>query len=116
METQDTTTDWLAKEEATFQDTEKKTFEQLPSLKLVQNVITEVNIDFSKPFQKWFDEGNDVMKSIIPVTVNGAKMNWWLNIKNPVYAEIIRAGRQGVSVFKILQTGTAKQTKYTIIK
>jgi hypothetical protein len=115
METQTTNTDWLAKEEETFKNTEMK-FEQLPALKLVPNEIVEFDIDFSKPFEKWNDETNNTMKAIIPVTRNGVKHNWWLNIKNPTYAEVIRAGRTGQTHFKVLQTGTAKQTKYTLIK
>ena len=115
METQTTNTDWLAQEEATFKNTDSN-FEQLPSLKLVPNEIVELDIDFSKPFQKWSDETNNTMKAIIPVTRNGVKHNWWLNIKNPTYAEIIRAGRTGQTHFKVLQTGTLKQTKYTLIK
>lgn len=115
MDTQSTNTDWLAEEEKTFKNTDT-TFEQLPSLKLVPNVITEFDIDFSKPFQKWSDETNKTMKAIIPVTVNGQKMNWWLNTKNPVYAEVIRAGKVGKTHFKILQTGTLKNTKYTLVQ
>jgi len=115
METQTTNTDWLAQEEATFKNADS-TFEQLPSLKLVPNEIIELDIDFSKPFQKWSDETNHTMKAIIPVTRAGIKHNWWLNIKNPTYAEVIRAGRTGQTHFKVLQTGTLKQTKYTLIK
>jgi hypothetical protein len=115
METQTKITDWLAAEEATLTSTDKK-FEQLPSLKLVPNVITEFDIDFSMAFAKWHDETNKTDKAIIPVTVAGVKHNWWLNVKNPTYAEVIRAGKAGQTHFKILQTGTLKNTKYTIIK
>ena len=116
-ETQTTNTDWLAREEETFKNADA-TFEQLPSLKLVPNEIVEFDIDFSKPFQKWTDESDakKTMKAIIPVTRNGVKHNWWLNIKNPTYAEIIRAGRTGQTHFKVLQTGTLKNTKYTLVK
>ena len=116
METQTTNTDWLAKEEETFKNAEFTQFEQLPSLKLVKDEIVEFDIDFSAPFQKWNDETNKTMKAIIPVVKNGVKHNWWLNIKNPAYAEIIRAGRIGQTHFKVLQTGTLKNTKYTLVK
>ena len=115
METQTTSTDWLAKEEETFK-TANTTFEQLPSLKLVPNEIVEIDIDFSVPFVKWPDEVNKTTKAIIPVMRNGVKHNWWLNIKNPTYAEVVRAGRTGQTHFKVLQTGTLKNTKYTLIK
>jgi hypothetical protein len=115
METQTTNTDWLAKEEETFKNANVN-YEQLPSLKLVKDAIVEFDIDFTVPFQKWNDETNNTMKAIIPVSQNGIKMNFWLNIKNPLYADVIRAGRSGQTHFKVLQTGTAKQTKYTLIK
>jgi hypothetical protein len=116
METQTTQTDWLDKELETFKNANTQEFEKLPALKLVPNVITEVNIDFSKPFNKWTDEENHAQKAIMPVTVNGTKMNFWLNIKNPLYVELVRAGRLGTTNFKILQTGTQKNTRYTIVK
>ena len=115
MDTQTTNTDWLAKEEETFKNTNTN-FQELPSLKLVKDTIVEFDIDFSNPFQKWDDDENKTTKAIIPITQNGVKMNFWLNIKNPLYADIIRAGRSGQTHFKVLQTGTAKQTKYTLVK
>ena len=114
MDTQTTSTDWLAKEEETFTQSKPKDYEELPSIQLVQDDIVEIDIDFSKPFQKWHDVKNDVMKAIIPVTQDTKRRLWWLNIKNPVYAEIIRAGRTGQTHFKILQIGTAKLTKYKL--
>ena len=116
METQTTQTDWLAKEEELFKNTVTTQFEQLPSLKLVQNELTEIDVDFSKPFQKWTDESTGTIKAIIPVTKQNVKMNFWLNIKNPLYVELIRAGRNNITHFKILQTGTLKNTKYTLVK
>ena len=114
MEQQTNTTDWLAKEEATFVQHNNETFEKLPGLKLVQDDITEISVDFSKPFEKWTDTENDTVKAIIPVSHNGVKKLWWLNIKNPVYAEVIRAGRTGQTHFKVLQTGTGKKTVYNL--
>lgn len=114
MEEQTNTTDWLAKEEETFKQSQTKEYEKLPPLKLVQDDIAEFDIDFSKPFEKWEDTENKVMKAIIPCMQNNQKCLWWLNIKNPVYKEIIRSGREGKTHFKILQTGTKKETKYKI--
>lgn len=113
METQ---TDWLGEEAK--QLTEHKDYEELPSLKLVPNVVTEITIDFSKPFEKWMGDNNGkpVTKKIVPVTVNGTRMNWWLNIKNPVYTDIIKLGVVGQTVFKVLQTGTQANTKYVLVK
>ena len=116
METQTTNTDWIDKELEQFKNSAANNFEQLPSLKLVKDSITEFDVDFSKPFAKWNDETNNTIKAIIPVTSNNVKMNFWLNIKNPLYHELIQAGRTGTTHFKVLQTGSLKQTKYTIIK
>ena len=108
-------TNW--REEEAKLITTHSNYEQLPSLKLTPNVVTEITIDFSKPFEKWIGQdqkGNPVTKKIIPCTVNGIKMNWWVNVKNPIYSEIIRA--TGQTTFKILQTGTQANTKYVLVK
>ena len=41
---------------------------------------------------------------------------WWLNKKNPIYREIIAAGKSGIKEFQVIQTGKDKNTKYAIIK
>lgn len=93
-------------------------YEELPSLKLTPNVVTDLEIDFSNPFQKWEGENNGkpVIKKIVPVTVAGNKMYWWLNVKNPVYSEIIKLGSEGQRKFRVLQTGTQQNTKYVLVK
>ena len=107
-------TNWLDEESKKF--AQQTDYEELPSLKLTPNVIAEITIDFSKPFQEWTGEnaGKKVTKKIIPVTLSGQKLVWWLNVKNPVYAEIIKA--QGQIAFRVLQTGTAQNTKYMLVK
>jgi len=113
MEKQQTWLDEEAKKIA-----ESKNYEELPSLKLVPNVVTELVIDFSKPFEKWTGEnqGKQVTKKIIPVSLNGVRMVWWLNVKNPIYREIIALGQIGQNKIKILQTGTQANTKYVLVK
>ncbi len=76
---------WLDEEAKQF--TSQATYEELPSLKLQPNVIAELTIDFSKPFQEWKGEqsGKTITKKIIPVQLAGTKMNWWVNVKNPIY-------------------------------
>lgn len=109
-------TNWLDEEAKQFSN--NATYEELPSLKLQPNVIAELTIDFSKPFQEWHGEqnGKTIVKKIVPVVLAGTKMNWWLNVKNPVYKEIIQAGKAGQTVFKVLQTGTQASTKYVLVK
>jgi hypothetical protein len=115
METQNET-NWLNEEVKTL--SQHADYEELPSLKLTPNVVTEITIDFSKPFEKWEGENNGkpVIKKIIPVSVNGTKMNWWLNVKNPFYKEVLTAGINKQSSIKVLQTGTQQNTKYVLVK
>ena len=109
---------WLDDEVKQFATSNNKDYEDLPSLKLQPNVIAELTIDFSKPFNEWHGENNGktVTKKIIPVTLAGTRMVWWLNIKNPIYREIINGGKAGQTVFKVLQTGTREATKYVLVK
>ena len=113
MEEQTTNNNWLSEEAKTLKD-EAFDGERLPALKLQEKVITELEIDFTKPFESWTSE-EGVVKKILPVTYKGEKLVWWLNVKNPVYSAIIRKGSQGVTKFKVLQTGTQKNTRYTLI-
>jgi hypothetical protein len=100
--------------------TQPTQYEELPSLKLQPNVVTEFEIDFSKPFRDFMekDEKGVVLKitKIIPVTYNGNRMNFWLNVKNPVYREIITNGKTGQTKFKVLRTGSQQNTKYVLVK
>lgn len=109
-------TDWLQQE--LNSQPKSQDYEELPSLKLAPNVITELTVDFSKPFTSWNGEsmGKPIIKKIIPVTVNGTRMNWWLNVKNPMYKEILSLGVAGVSTIKVLQTGSQANTKYVLVK
>jgi hypothetical protein len=95
-------------------------YEELPSLKLSPNVVTEFEIDFSKPFRDFLekDEKGTILKTtkIIPVTYDGKRMNFWLNVKNPIFREIILAGKNGQNKFKVLRTGSQQNTKYVLVK
>jgi hypothetical protein len=109
---------WLNEEAGKL--TQPAQYEELPSLKLQNNVVTEFTVDFSKPFRDFMekDEKGAVLKitKIIPVINNGNRMNFWLNVKNPVYREIITLGKEGQTNFKVLRTGTQAQTKYVLVK
>jgi len=113
MEKQNT---WL--DEEAKQLTTRTNYEELPSLKLVPNVVTELTIDFSKPFDKWIGDnsGKMVTKRIIPIVLNGIRMVWWLNVQNPIYREVIALGQKGESKMKVLQTGTQANTRYVSVK
>ena len=89
--------------------------EKKPALKLEENKTTKMVIDFSKPFDEWTDPESKAVKKIIPVTVGEVELVWWLNVKNPIYQQIIEAGSVGKTEFNVLQTGTNKSTKYNLV-
>lgn len=110
---------WIVAEIESMEQNKQGNFESLPSMKFTENEVTELSIDFSKPFQKWTGQntnGKTVNKAIIPVTHNGEKKNWWLNIQNPTYKDVMHLGKEGKNTIKILQTGTKQNTKYVVIK
>lgn len=92
-------------------------YDELPSVKFEENKIVTITIDFSNPFNKWngMQGKKEVTKAIIPCTEKDEKKNLWMNVKNPLYGELIKAGAAGETVFKIMQTGNQDNTKYTII-
>lgn len=109
---------WLEEESEVLAMNQPPKFEQLPALKLVENKITEIEIDFSKPFQKHTIKsmnGLSVIKAIIPCKVGAENKIWWMNIKNPVYKEIIDFGKKGKTKFKIFQVGNQNKTQYKLV-
>jgi hypothetical protein len=90
--------------------------ERKPALVLEENKTIEMTIDFSKPFEKWDDVENKSVKKIIPVRVGEVDLVWWLNVKNPIYHQVIEKGVEGQTVFKVLQTGNKKTTKYILVE
>lgn len=90
--------------------------ETLPSLILEEGKVTTFTVNFEKPFSEWRDAENGVIKKIIPVLHEGEKKNFWLNIKNPLYSEIVNGGIAGQSTFKVMRTGQQKNTRYNIVK
>lgn len=105
--------DWLTTEKQNLETT-GFTGEVLPSLKLEAGKITTFTIDFSNPFGKWTD--GKVIKKIIPVTHKGEKKNLWLNVKNPLYKELINRGTKGQTTFKVSTIGSQSETRYTIVE
>ncbi len=109
-------TNWLDEEADTLNSQTDYDGEKLPALKFEENKVTSFSVDFSEPFRKWNDVANNTKKAIIPVTSKGDKMVLWLNVKNPLYAEIVLAGKDGQTNFKVMQTGNQKDTKYNLVK
>lgn len=105
---------WLKEELETVKETSFDG-ERKPALQLEENKTVTMTIDFSKPFEQWIDEDNKAVKKIIPVKVGEADLVWWLNTKNPIYHNIIEKGTEGQTIFKVLQTGNKKTTKYILV-
>ena len=87
--------------------------ERLPSLKLESGKITCFKVNFSEPFKTY--KIDQLIKKIIPVQHEGTNKILWLNVKNPLYREIIELGFIGRTKFKIMTTGSNKDTRYTIL-
>ena len=84
-------------------------------LKFEEGKIIYFNVKIGEKFKKW--EGEDVVKRIIPVIdEEGNEKVIWLNVKNPLYTEIVKAAVEGRTSFKVLRTGQKKDTRYTVIK
>lgn len=113
MEEQTKTTNWLQEEAENLKNTVYNG-DSLPALKLQENMIAEIEVDFSNKFEEWTSEDGN-LKKIIPVTFKGEKLVWWLNVKNPIYHSIVTKGRLGITKFKVLQTGTQKNTRYILV-
>jgi len=113
-ETKTETNNWLAKE---VEESKTNAFDEdrKPALKLEENKVTTIDVDFTEPFQKWEDSENHTVKKIIPCKVGSDEFVWWLNVKNPIYHQIVELGLTGVKTFKVLQTGSKQNTKYTLV-
>lgn len=111
--------EWLEEEAEIIKQRTPLQGDKIPALKFAENKITELNIDFSKPFNKWTgvsQKGKPITKAIIPCTVGSEKKNWWCNVENPIYGIIISRGLRGQTKFRIFQTGNQDKTKYTLVE
>ena len=106
-------TSWIEEELKQLQT--PTNFETLPALKLQPNKLAEIEVDISKPFGQWIDPTSKAVKAIIPVTFQGQKLNFWLNKRNPLYHQLMDKAKTGITKFKILQTGTQKDTRYNLV-
>jgi hypothetical protein len=107
------TIDWLEEETKNAQPT--PTGERLPALKLEVGKIMSFTVDFTNPFNKW-SATDGTVKALVPVTHKMEKKILWMNVKNPLYQEILRRGKAGQRLFKVSTTGTAKETRYALVE
>lgn len=110
-------TDWMAKE---LESNTKAKFQgdRNPPVKFQEGVVKSLTIDFSEPFREYRTEknGKPLVKAIIEVLEGGEKKVFWLNKNNPLYREILEAGRSGQRVFRIVQSGKEASTRYMLLK
>lgn len=107
-------TNWLDSE---LQETQAPLpYDKRPALKLQPNKMVELEVDFSKPFYKWEDRIHKSVKAVIPVLVNGEKLSFWVNVKNPIYRQLCEKGKAGITKVKIIQTGSQAETRYNLVE
>ena len=106
---------WL-KEELDELEKNKPSGDYPEALKLEEGKVTEFEISFEKAFDQWIDPATGAVKKIIPVMHKGEPRVLWINCANPLYRQIIEAGSKGQRTFKVMRTGQAKATRYTLVK
>jgi len=108
-------TTWIDTEiENITKENQKSEFE---ALKLEDGKITVFEVDFSKEFDKWVEPETGVVKKLIPVIHNGEHKIFWLNTRNPLYSTMLKSYKEtGQTLYKIMRTGTAKDTKFNVVK
>lgn len=108
--------DWIEKEAEELNKQATFDGDKLPALQFEENKVVKFGVDFSEPFKEYHDQENKVLKAIIPVTQNGEKKILWLNKKNPLYKDLILAGKSGKTEFSVIQVGNKANTKYNLVK
>lgn len=92
----------------------QKVFEKTEALKLLENTITTFTVDDSKPFESYTDKDGKI-KKIIPVVHKDVKKILWLNVKNPLYSEILKCLAKKQKKIKVSTVGSQANTRYTIV-
>lgn len=111
--------DWIQDELKEIEN--NSDLEMLPGLVLEENKTEEVEVDISRPWQKWIDKENGNVKKKIPILHAGEKKLFWLNTANPIYRELLKlaegAAERNEKSFKvkILRTGKQANTRYAIV-
>lgn len=112
----DTQTNWLDTELDALSNLNQNAASYPESLKLIENKITEVEINITKAFEKRPNKMNpSTMQVLIPCKVAGKEYTFWLNVANPLYHDLIKKAKAGITKFKILRTGKQKDTRYTLV-
>jgi len=108
------TADWLKQEQAAI-EADKPDGDYPDALIFEEGKLTTFTVDFSTEFKRW-ESPDGVIKKIIPVKdINNEDKVVWLNVKNPLYAEVVTRGLKGQTKFKVLRSGQKKATRYTVV-
>ena len=104
---------WL---EAESKSLEMPTLPKQETLDFEEGKIYEIVIDFSKPFAKVQSKYNEnVTQAVVIIQHEGKEKIWWVNIRNPIYKQIVDLGKTGKNALKIVRTGKLKATRYNIV-
>jgi len=108
---------WMDEELKELEQTKQEFVgERLPYMKFEEKKTAEVDIDISKPFGVWVDQAKGVTKAIIELTHDNTRKVWFLNKRNPIYRDILKGVKEGITKFKVLQIGSQADTKYELIE
>lgn len=110
---------WIQEERAQLGET--PTGERLPTFKLVPGKVVSFTVKVSgEPFGEYRDQEKGVIKKIIPVygKQDGVEgdYNLWLNVKNPLYKEMLDKLAQGVTKFFVSTSGSQDKTRYALVE
>lgn len=106
---------WLQQEAEQLKNTTGK-YEELEALPLKDGTIVTFTVDTETPFGEYRKDENSPLKKIIKVTHKGVRKNLWLNVKNPLYKQIVDLLVTGQREFTVSTTGKQQDTRYTLVK
>lgn len=113
---------WIENEINEIGEYTETIYEKYPGVKLQENKVTNVEIDYSVPWEKKSLQGSNnkiVLKAIIPCYIEGERHNFWLNVRNPLYRQLLNLGLNSVEdiiTVKIMQVGKQENTKYILVE
>ena len=90
--------------------------DRLPTLKLESGKITSFEVVMDAPFGEYRDPDKGTIKKIISVDVKGVKHNLWINVKNPLYRQILEKLSKGERKMYVSTIGTQEKTRYELVE
>ena len=108
-------TNWMQQELAELEK-EQPHQNLKPALKLEENKVYEIEVIQNMQWEKWIEPATGLVKKIIPIRYNGNDMVFFLSTKNPLYRDMVTRCSKGQLKFRIVRTGIAKATRYSIVE